>query len=80
VKYSRSFEDKYFKFMAKTVIGYTLETPIPVVIIILAECVGTIHKLFPNSPVICHTHIMLAANPLRNFSLKCFKCLQIQLV
>jgi len=73
VKYSRSFENKHFKFMAKTIIGYTLETPVPIVIIILAECISTIDKLFPNSPVICHTHIVLAANPLRNFSLKYFK-------
>lgn len=73
MKYSRSLEDKHFKFMAKTIIGYTLKTPVPVVIIILAECVSTIDKLFPNSPVIRHTHIMLAANPLRNFSLKYFK-------
>ncbi|KAE9535961.1 hypothetical protein AGLY_007862 [Aphis glycines] len=73
MKYSRSFEYKHFKFVTKTIIGYTLQTPIPVVIIILAECVSTVNKLFPNSSIIRHTHIMLAANPLRNFGLKCFK-------
>jgi len=64
VKYSRSFENKHFKFVAKAIIGYTLETPVPVVIIILAESVCATNKLFPNSPIVCHTHIMLAANPL----------------
>jgi len=73
MKHSRSFEDKYFEFMTKTIIGYTLQTPVPIIIVIFAERISAINNLFPDCTIICHTHIMFATNPLRYFSLKYFK-------
>jgi len=50
--------------VTETVVGHALQTPVPIVVVVLAERIGTIDKLLPDRPVIRHTHVVLATDPL----------------
>lgn len=67
---SRTSHNHSMQFMLQTVLGYMLQRPIPVVIVVFAEVVSTRQDLRPRAPIKGHPHVVLAAYPRRYFHLK----------
>lgn len=69
VEHPRGLEDERSEFVAQTIVGYALQAPVPIVIVVLAERVGAIDNPFPHGPIVCHAHVVFAADPLRYLGL-----------
>jgi len=64
VKHAGRFQNEHFELVTETVVGHALQTPVPIIVVVLAERIGTIDKLLPDRPVIRHTHVVFATDPL----------------
>lgn len=65
-----SLHDHCIEFVFQAALGNVLKAPVPVVIIVCAEELGTVTDILPGAAVERHPHVVLTAYPWGHFRLK----------
>ena len=57
------------QFVVQAALGYVLQAPVPIIVIIRAEEFGTVTDILPGAAVERHSHVVLTADPRRHLRL-----------
>jgi hypothetical protein len=69
VEDSWSLHDHCIEFVFQAALGNVLQTPVPIVVVVRAEELGTVTDILPGAAVECHPHVVLTADPWCHFRL-----------
>jgi hypothetical protein len=69
VEDSWSLHDHCIEFVFQAALGNVLQTPVPIVVVVCAEELGTMKDILPGAAIERHPHVVLTADPWRHFRL-----------
>lgn len=69
MKYSWPFDNHRVQFAMQTLLWYVLQRPVPIVVIVYAKMICTLHNITPRTSIEAEAHIVFATYPRRHLHL-----------